>query len=89
MSGIDFWLPALTVFAGNTLAFCFCSYKNDNSYIDVFWSLTFLTPIAALLSLNHNFNRRVILVTVLVTVWAVRLAWHIGARHVKEDFRYV
>jgi len=32
---------------------------------------------------------RVILVTVLVTIWGVRLAYHIGIRHSREDYRYV
>lgn len=39
------------VFVGNVLAFIYCSVKKDNSYIDVFWGLTFITPIYALLIL--------------------------------------
>jgi steroid 5-alpha reductase family enzyme len=31
----------------------------------------------------------VILTAVLVTIWGVRLAWHIGVRHTQEDYRYV
>ena len=31
---------------------------------------------------------RVILNTVLISVWGLRLALHIGVRHTKEDFRY-
>jgi steroid 5-alpha reductase family enzyme len=93
VTAIDFWLPALTVFVGNTLAFIYCSIKKDNSYIDVFWSLTFMTPIAALLILyaatNVMIYPRVILTTVLVSIWGLRLSYHIGVRHTKEDYRYV
>jgi len=93
VAAIDFWLPAVTVFAGNTLAFVFCSIKKDNSYIDVFWSLTFMSPIAALYILyactNVMIYPRVILTTVLVSIWGLRLSYHIGVRHTKEDFRYV
>jgi steroid 5-alpha reductase family enzyme len=89
---IDFWLPIAVVFGGNTLAYVYCQLKTDNSYIDVFWGLTFITPIAALLiyfaAQGMTIYDRVILNTVLVTIWGVRLALHIGVRHTKEDFRY-
>jgi hypothetical protein len=48
---IDFWLPVVVVIGGNTLAYFYCQLKKDNSYIDVFWGLTFITPIAALIIL--------------------------------------
>jgi len=90
---IDFWLPILTVFVGNTIAFIYCSIKKDNSYIDVFWSLTFMTPVAALLiyyaAAGYTIYPRVILTTVLVSIWGLRLSYHIGIRHTKEDYRYV
>ena len=79
---------------GNTLFFFYCQAKKDNSYIDVFWGLTFIEPIVALLiyyaaSGVTVIYPRVILTTVLVSIWGLRLAYHIGARHTKEDFRYV
>ena len=78
---------------GNVLAFLYCQCKTDNSYIDVFWSLTFISPIAALLILyaatGIYITARAILVTVLVCIWGFRLSYHIGIRHTKEDFRYV
>lgn len=89
---IDFLLPVAVVFIGNVLAFFFCTYKKDNSYIDVFWSLTFLTPIYALIIMyaitGQTIYARVILTAVLVTIWGVRLSYHIGVRHTKEDYRY-
>jgi len=59
----------------------------------VFWGLTFVTPIAALLILYAATGviiyNRVILTAILITIWGVRLAYHIGARHTREDYRYV
>jgi len=89
----DFWLPVVVVLLGNCFAFIFCSVKKDNSWIDVFWGLTFCTPIYALLILyavtGVEIFIRPIVVAVLVSIWAYRLAWHIGARHTREDYRYV
>jgi hypothetical protein len=48
---IDFWLPVAVVMGGNVLAYFYCQAKTDNSYIDVLWGLTFVSPIAALLIL--------------------------------------
>jgi hypothetical protein len=48
---VDFWLPILVVFGGNIIAFFFCQVKKDNSYIDVLWGLTFISPVAALVIL--------------------------------------
>ena len=45
----DFWLPVLVVFLGNFLFFFWCQYKEDNSFIDVMWGITFITPQAAIL----------------------------------------
>ena len=59
----------------------------------MFWGLTFITPLAALLILygvtGQMIYARVWLNFVLVSIWGIRLAIHIGVRHTKEDFRYV
>ena len=79
---------------GNFFFFLFCQYKKDNSYIDVFWSLTFVWPALALLGLrlfNENDedpDARCYLTFGLVLIWALRLSIHIGVRHRGEDFRY-
>lgn len=78
---------------GNAVAYVFCQIVKDNSWIDCFWSLTFMTPLIALIIKNAATGQpiyaRVILNLVLVSIWGLRLAWHIGARHKQEDFRYV
>lgn len=52
-----------------------------------------MSPIAALLFLYAvtavPIYGRVILTTVLVSIWGLRLSYHIGVRHTKEDYRYV
>lgn len=49
-----FYLPILVVFGGNVLFFFYCQYKKDNSFIDVFWGLTFVTPILSLIAKRYN-----------------------------------
>ena len=71
----------------------------DNSWIDAFWGISFVLPIAAVWiaravaanndNLSEAINARMILSFVCVCCWAFRLAWHIARRHTKEDFRYV
>lgn len=93
-NAMSFWLPAAIVMGGNFLFFFWCQYKKDNSYIDVMWGLTFVFPLVGLVlqrlidSTLPDPDLRCYLVLVLITIWAVRLAWHIGARHKGEDFRY-
>lgn len=42
----EFWLPVVAVIAANTLLFIFCSIVKDNSWIDAFWGIIFVVPIA-------------------------------------------
>lgn len=58
------------------------------------WSLTFIFPIVGLiikrfLDGGPSPDVRSWIVLGLVSIWALRLAIHIGVRHVGEDFRYV
>ena len=89
----DYYLPLMVVFGCNFLFFFWCQYKKDNSFIDVFWGLTFVFPIVALilkrlLDGGPSPDIRSWIVLALVTCWALRLAFHIGLRHKGEDFRY-
>ena len=49
MEPILFWLPIVVVMGGNILGYIFCQIVKDNSWIDVFWGLTFITPLISLL----------------------------------------
>jgi steroid 5-alpha reductase family enzyme len=57
------------------------------------WSLTFMFPNAVILYAQHALNMpitvRSMVSNACISVWAIRLAAHIGARHKEEDYRYV
>jgi steroid 5-alpha reductase family enzyme len=89
---VGLFLPSLSVFACNSLMFLFCQWKKDNSFIDVWWGLSFIVPNAVMIGLQLRngltIDARVMLVNLLVSAWGMRLAWHIGRRHKEEDYRY-
>lgn len=64
--------------------------KKRNDVADIAWGLGFVLLAWSGLFLSGNYEERQLLVTGLVTVWGLRLAWHIGSRHSKkgEDYRY-
>ena len=97
---MDFWLPVVVVIVGNSLLFVFCSIVKDNSWIDAYWGISFILPIAAIwikrASMPDNYfsggeaiTPQMILSFCCVCIWGLRLAQHIARRHTKEDFRYV
>lgn len=90
---VNMLYPCLSVVGFQTLVFAFCQVKKDNSYIDVAWSLSFMLPnaviIGSMMALGKPVDTRTWAVNACLALWAVRLAWHIGARHTEEDYRYV
>ena len=86
-------LPRLATFGCFTAMFLFCQMKKDNSHIDSWWGISFIIPnlVMMLMKYNagHKLDRRTIALNVLVTLWGVRLCWHIAKRHKGEDYRYV
>lgn len=86
---MDIWIPIASVFVFNMIAYFVAQVKKDNSIIDILWGICFVIPNLVSLLISGNWNERTILTFTLVTIWALRLAWHIGSRHQgKEDFRY-
>ena len=65
--------------------------KKRNDVADVAWGLGFVLLAWLSLFLSENFQLRTILVTALVSVWGLRLAYHISSRHRGggEDYRYL
>ncbi|MBC7461221.1 MAG: DUF1295 domain-containing protein [Thermoleophilia bacterium] len=65
--------------------------RRDNGLVDVIWGPTIvLAGWAGTISAGH-FTWRSWLILGMATVWAARLAWHIGSRHKRsttEDWRY-
>ena len=45
---MDFWLPVVVVIGGNSLLFVICSIVKDNSWIDAYWGISFILPIASI-----------------------------------------
>ncbi len=86
---LDFWPPILAVFGANTILFFIAQCRKDNSIVDTAWGLLFIIPNLVILCIKSNWNERTILTFVLISIWGLRLAIHIGVRHPgKEDFRY-
>ncbi len=65
-------------------------FRKRNDVADVAWGLGFVVLTLSALHLNGNYEERQLLVTTLVTIWGLRLAWHIHSRNRKkgEDYRY-
>ena len=64
----------------------------DASIVDIFWGPAFIVLSASLLvSMNQLYSERSLFILFLVSVWALRLASHIGLRNIGhgEDFRYI
>lgn len=66
--------------------------KKDNSWIDAWWSLSFLIPNVVVLILRaidgYPISARMWLITSCVALWAFRLSIYIFIRHKREDYRY-
>lgn len=65
--------------------------KKNNSVVDIFWGLGFVIVAWSSLLFSDDINSTKLIVTLLVTVWGLRLTYHIGKRNIgkSEDFRYV
>ncbi len=81
---------SLAVFIYMLLWFVVAIIKKDNGIFDVAWGLGFVVLALLNLSLSENIYLTQLLITFLISVWAVRLALHISYRKrgKKEDFRY-
>jgi steroid 5-alpha reductase family enzyme len=73
-----------------SLFFFYAMYKQDNSVVDVAWGTGFILIAWYTLIANGFYKPYQILVTALVTIWGMRLSWHIYLRNRGrgEDPRY-
>lgn len=84
----------MSVFAGNMLLGIIVQIfgKKDNSWIDAWWSLSFLIPNIVVLIMRSIDERHIParswLITSCVALWALRLSIYIFIRHKSEDYRY-
>jgi len=75
------WVPMVAAFVFNFVFYFFAQVKKDNGIIDILWGLIFIVPNLISLCISGNWNERTILVFVLISIWGLRLAYHIGSRH--------
>jgi steroid 5-alpha reductase family enzyme len=74
-----------------TLWFLISLIKKRNDVADVAWGLGFVLLAWTSFFLSGKSGARGLLADILVSIWGLRLAWHIHARHRgnPEDFRYM
>lgn len=82
---------ALILLAYMSLWFVLSLFKRRNDVADIAWGLGFILIAWASYFIAGNFNIRILLVNILVSIWGIRLAWHISNRNKgkSEDYRYL
>lgn len=81
---------ALSIFVYMSLWFGISLIKKRNDVADEAWGLGFVCLAWVSFIISDTSGPRGLLVGILVSVWGLRLAWHIHARHKgkPEDYRY-
>ncbi len=84
------WLALAVMLLHMHLACFIALKKEDNSVADIAWGLGFVFIAWSTLMFNQSFNWQALASTILVTLWGLRLAWHIWLRNRNkpEDWRY-
>ncbi|MFP4199762.1 MAG: DUF1295 domain-containing protein, partial [Halanaerobium sp.] len=73
-----------------SIFFVIAVLKKDNSIVDIGWGLGYVYVANLSLYLTNNYNLRSFVITFIVTIWGLRLSYHIFKRNLGkgEDFRY-
>ncbi len=81
---------ALALFTYMHIAFLVGTLKKDNGVIDSFYGIGFVVVAWVSLLLTGTYHMRQIIVTILVSIWGLRLCIHVTSRNwgKPEDFRY-
>jgi len=84
-----YFILALTLLVYMTIWFIVSVIKKRNDIADIAWGLGFVL-MAWLSFFISGFSFKALFVNSLVTVWGLRLAWHIYRRNLNkpEDYRY-
>ena len=71
--------------------FIFSVIKKRNDVADVAWGLGFVFLAWSSFFIHQSYEIKPFLVNMLVSIWGIRLAWHIHARNKNkaEDYRYL
>jgi steroid 5-alpha reductase family enzyme len=74
-----------------SLWFIFSLLKKRNDVADIAWGIGFVLITWTSFFIAGNFSVRSLLVNILVSIWGLRLAWHIYSRNKgkAEDYRYL
>mgnify|MGYP001603332061 FL=1 len=85
-----FLLLALLLFIYMNLWFVTSIFEKRNDVADIAWGLGFVFLAWASFLFNDTYLMQTVLVTSMVSVWGVRLAYHIAKRNwgKPEDYRY-
>ena len=85
-----FWLSGIVILALMVLLWLMSLALKNSSIVDIFWGIGFVIIVWLAFSLGGGYIPRKQFVAVLVTMWGLRLALHIGIRNWGrgEDFRY-
>src|SRR6056297_1007798 len=88
--GSIFVQTLLFILAYFIVFFIIAVVKKNNSVVDIGWGLGFVLASYFVLINTGNFNFRSIIVTLMVTIWGLRLSSHIYSRNKgkPEDYRY-
>jgi steroid 5-alpha reductase family enzyme len=89
---MNFYLTlAVLLFLYMSLWFVISLIKKRNDVADVAWGLGFILVAWTSFFLSGNSGARGLLIGALVSIWGLRLAWHIHSRNYSktEDYRYL
>ncbi len=81
----------IVLFIYMNLWFVVSLIKKRNDVADVAWGLGFIVIAWVSFYFSENSGQRGLLVSALVSIWGIRLAWHIYSRNKgkTEDYRYL
>ena len=74
-------VAAITVFAVMTMVWVWSLILSDASIVDIAWGSGFIVVAAVGIVTGAGDINRSVLVLILVTLWGIRLATHIGTRN--------
>jgi len=82
---------AVILFIYMSLWFVISLIKRRNDVADIAWGIGFVLIAWSAFFLSENLSIRSLLVNILVSLWGLRLAWHIKSRNKgkTEDYRYL
>lgn len=87
----DFVIPALSLLAYMCFWFVVSLIQRRNDVADIAWGLGFVLLVWLTYYLHQPSGARPLIVCILVSVWGMRLSWHIYHRNQNktEDYRYL